>query len=122
MKREQVSDSSPTQPLLSDFSHTDANTMAARDPFADTDSEGVDRRPLDHNGEPVVATWKGRIWDTFDLPKDERKLLFKVDAFILTFASVSPGSFLRIHDHVAHRDLSWATSSRTSIRPMSTML
>jgi hypothetical protein len=61
MKREQVSDSSPTQPLLSDFSHTDANTMAARDPFADTDSEGVDRRPLDHNGEPVVATWKGRI-------------------------------------------------------------
>jgi hypothetical protein len=98
MKREQVSDSSPTQPLLSDFSHTDANTMAARDPFADTDSEGV------------------------DLPKDERKLLFKVDAFILTFASVSPGSFLRIHDHVAHRDVSWATSSRTSIRPMSTML
>ncbi|RSH93611.1 hypothetical protein EHS25_006257 [Saitozyma podzolica] len=67
--------------------------MAARDPFADTDSEGVDRRPLDHNGEPVVATWKGRIWDTFDLPKDERKLLFKVDAFILTFASL--GYFLK---------------------------
>lgn len=97
--------------------------MAARDPFADTDSEGVDRRPLDHNGETVVATWKGRIWDTFDLPEDERKLLFKVDAFILTFASVSPASlFFRMHDHVTHCDVSWATSSRTSTRPMSTML
>jgi hypothetical protein len=96
--------------------------MAARDPFADTDSEGVDRRPLDHNGEPVVATWKGRIWDTFDLPKDERKLLFKVDAFILTFASVSPNSLLRMPDlHLAHCDVSSATSSRTSTRPMSTM-
>lgn len=34
-------------------------------------------------------TWKGYIWDTWDLPKDQRWLLFKVDAFILTFASVS---------------------------------
>jgi len=36
-----------------------------------------------------VRSWKGHIWDTFDLPKDQRKLLFKLDAFILTFASVS---------------------------------
>jgi hypothetical protein len=36
-----------------------------------------------------IRTWKGHIWDTFDLPKDQRKLLFKLDAFILTFASVS---------------------------------
>jgi ACS family pantothenate transporter-like MFS transporter len=33
-------------------------------------------------------TWKGAIWDTFDLPKKERKLLFKVDAVLLTLASV----------------------------------
>ena len=36
-----------------------------------------------------IKTWKGHIWDTFDLPKGQRKLLFKVDAIVLTFASVS---------------------------------
>jgi ACS family pantothenate transporter-like MFS transporter len=36
-----------------------------------------------------TASWKGYLWDTFDLPKDERKLLFKLDAIVLTFASVS---------------------------------
>lgn len=35
-----------------------------------------------------VTSWKGYIWDTFDAPKAERKLLFKLDAVILTFASV----------------------------------
>lgn len=35
-----------------------------------------------------VKTWKGYIWDTWELPKEERRLLFKLDAFILTFASV----------------------------------
>jgi ACS family pantothenate transporter-like MFS transporter len=35
-----------------------------------------------------IKTWKGQIWDTFDLPKDQRWLLFKLDAFVLTFASV----------------------------------
>jgi ACS family pantothenate transporter-like MFS transporter len=34
-------------------------------------------------------SWKGYVWDTFDLPTDERWLMFKLDAFVLTFASVS---------------------------------
>ncbi|KAK1927365.1 major facilitator superfamily domain-containing protein [Papiliotrema laurentii] len=38
-------------------------------------------------------TWKGAIWDTFDLPKKERKLLFKVDAVLLTLASL--GYFIK---------------------------
>ena len=38
--------------------------------------------------QKTTSTWKGYIWDTWDLPKDERWLLFKVDAFVLTFASV----------------------------------
>ncbi|WOO80406.1 Pantothenate transporter liz1 [Vanrija pseudolonga] len=42
---------------------------------------------------PPTSTWKGKIWDTFDLPPEERKLLFKVDAVILTLASV--GYFLK---------------------------
>ena len=40
-----------------------------------------------------VSTWKGYLWDTWDLPPDQRWLLFKVDAFVLTFASI--GYFLK---------------------------
>lgn len=36
-----------------------------------------------------IKTWKGYIWDTWELPQDQRWLLFKLDAFVLTFASVS---------------------------------
>jgi hypothetical protein len=36
-----------------------------------------------------IKTWRGYVWDTWELPKEERWLLFKVDAFVLTFASVS---------------------------------
>ncbi|TYJ53789.1 hypothetical protein B9479_005549 [Cryptococcus floricola] len=43
--------------------------------------------------EPPKSSWKGKIWDTFDRPPLERKLLFKVDAIILTFASI--GYFLK---------------------------
>jgi hypothetical protein len=40
---------------------------------------------------PVKAksSWKSYLWDTFDLPKEERWLLFKLDACVLTFSSVS---------------------------------
>ncbi|KAK3304729.1 major facilitator superfamily domain-containing protein [Chaetomium strumarium] len=40
-----------------------------------------------------VATWKGYLWDTWELPRDQRMLLFKVDAFVLTFSSI--GYFLK---------------------------
>lgn len=36
-----------------------------------------------------VKSWKGYLWDTWEYPKDQRRLLFKLDAFVLTFASVS---------------------------------
>jgi hypothetical protein len=35
-----------------------------------------------------INTWKGYVWDTWELPRDQRWLLFKLDAFVLTFASV----------------------------------
>ncbi|KAL1604803.1 hypothetical protein SLS60_004343 [Paraconiothyrium brasiliense] len=40
-----------------------------------------------------IKSWKGYLWDTWDLPQDQRRLLFKVDAFVLTFASL--GYFLK---------------------------
>ncbi|KAH0359669.1 MFS general substrate transporter, partial [Aureobasidium melanogenum] len=42
--------------------------------------------------EPL-KTWKGYLWDTWELPPNQRWLLFKVDAFVLTFASL--GYFLK---------------------------
>ncbi|KAI5460555.1 major facilitator superfamily domain-containing protein [Mariannaea sp. PMI_226] len=40
-----------------------------------------------------IETWKGYVWDTWELPPEQRWLLFKVDAFVLTFASI--GYFLK---------------------------
>jgi MFS transporter, ACS family, pantothenate transporter len=34
------------------------------------------------------VTWKGALWDTFDSTPEERRLLFKLDAVLLTFASL----------------------------------
>jgi ACS family pantothenate transporter-like MFS transporter len=57
-------------------------------PFPEEPAGDIEARNRAKTGEPRVITWKGRLWDTFDLPPAERKLLFKVDAVILTFASV----------------------------------
>ncbi len=54
------------------------------------DSEDGPSRSNDQLIVKPISTWKGYIWDTWELPKDQRWLLFKLDAFILTFASVSP--------------------------------
>lgn len=47
--------------------------------------------PNDSREELVkpIKSWKGYLWDTWELPADQGRLLFKVDAFVLTFASVS---------------------------------
>jgi MFS family permease len=43
--------------------------------------------------DQVATTWRGYLWDTWELPRDQRRLLFKVDAFVLTFSSI--GYFLK---------------------------
>ncbi|KAG8165805.1 hypothetical protein KVR01_004357 [Diaporthe batatas] len=52
---------------------------------------------LDGPHEPsevkTKSSWKGYLWDTWTLPQDQRRLLFKLDAFVLTFASI--GYFLK---------------------------
>ena len=40
--------------------------------------------------------WQNYIWDTFDKPHEERKFLFKLDAALLTFASL--GYFIKYLD------------------------
>jgi hypothetical protein len=67
-----------------------------------------------------LKSWKGYIWDTWELPKDQRWLLFKLDAFVLTFASVSScGSLATVQLLTKLPRL--AISSRTSIFTTSTM-
>ncbi|EED22606.1 pantothenate transporter, putative [Talaromyces stipitatus ATCC 10500] len=41
-------------------------------------------------------SWKSYLWDSLDLPKEERWLLFKLDACVLTFSSI--GYFLKYLD------------------------
>lgn len=48
---------------------------------------GLDRSDASLEVKPQNS-WKGYLWDTFALPQDQRRLLFKLDAFVLTFASV----------------------------------
>lgn len=43
-------------------------------------------------------TWRSFFWDTFDKSPEERKFLFKLDAVILTFASL--GYFIKYLDQV----------------------
>ncbi|RAK89335.1 allantoate permease [Aspergillus costaricaensis CBS 115574] len=47
----------------------------------------------EHDIVRPLKSWKGYIWDTWELPSDQRWLLFKLDAFVLTFASI--GYFLK---------------------------
>lgn len=43
-------------------------------------------------------TWRSYFWDTFDKSPEERHFLFKLDAVILTFASL--GYFIKYLDQV----------------------
>jgi hypothetical protein len=56
----------------------------------DNQQDTTDRIVVPENEEDGYfrQTWKGKIWDSFDRPPAERKLLFKLDAIVLTFASV----------------------------------
>jgi hypothetical protein len=58
-------------------------------PQTSTDPESGSSDIKNEAGEVTKDTWKGRIWDTWDLPRAERRMLFKVDAVLLTLCSVS---------------------------------
>ena len=68
----------------------------------DTSPYGLDaeRGPNGSRDQLIVKpihTWKGYMWDTWELPQDQRWLLFKLDAFVLKFASVS-SAFSQLHE------------------------
>ncbi|KAJ5753881.1 uncharacterized protein N7511_008034 [Penicillium nucicola] len=57
------------------------------------DIENVSDNSSNESAVKPTKSWKGYLWDTWDLPPKQRWLLFKVDAFVLTFASI--GYFLK---------------------------
>ena len=50
------------------------------------------RRAIEHAAEvikeEVPRKWTSYVWDTLDKPKEERWFMFKLDAALLTFASL----------------------------------
>jgi len=46
----------------------------------------------------VKQSWKSYLWDTFDKSPEERRFLFKLDAALLTFASL--GYFIKYLDQI----------------------
>lgn len=69
--------------------HNSRNQAVGSD-ISDTETP---RTSQDNIAVKPLKTWKGYVWDTWELPPDQRWLLFKVDAFVLTFASI--GYFLK---------------------------
>lgn len=100
----------PPEPIASAYS-LDTEAASARP------SPKLSQETL-HEHEQL-KTWRSAIWDTWELPKDQRWLMFKLDAFVLTFASVSKlplliQSLLILISAIYSLD----TSSRTWIKQM----
>lgn len=57
-----------------------------------------DSSVLDTVKETPKRGWKSYLWDTFDKSPEERKFLFKLDAALLTFASL--GYFIKYLDQI----------------------
>ncbi|KAH3673138.1 hypothetical protein WICMUC_003861 [Wickerhamomyces mucosus] len=74
--------------------------------IVNADSLSLSSRSSEEYVETPVHTWKGRIWDAWDKPKEEAWFLFKLDASLLFI--LSSGVFLR------YLDQSNITSSYTS--------
>lgn len=72
---------------------TDAAALVDSDDVSDS-SRRKDVPTLDEG----KGTWRSYIWDTFDKSPEERQFLFKLDAVILTFASL--GYFIKYLDQV----------------------
>lgn len=54
------------------------------------------------------ATWKSYLWDTFDKPPEERRFLFKLDAALMTLASL--GYFIKYLDQVCIDSQIWISN------------
>jgi ACS family pantothenate transporter-like MFS transporter len=61
-------------------------------------TSGEEVRATDLVKEQPKANWKSYLWDTFNKSPEERRFLFKLDAVLLTFASL--GYFIKYLDQI----------------------
>lgn len=71
-------------------------TDMEKKPHAEVDDAGSNTTIVVQ--EVPKRTWRSYLWDTFDKSPEERRFLFKLDAVILTFASL--GYFIKYLDQV----------------------
>lgn len=57
-----------------------------------------DLSTIDVVQEQPKRSWRSYLWDTFDKSREERRFLFKLDAALLTFASL--GYFIKYLDQI----------------------
>lgn len=86
VKDDATDDDLETEPILAGESSRASSTD-------DGDGDGAYKY---RQRQKTRTTWKSYLWDTWDRPPAERRLLHKVDAVVLTFASV--GYFLKTLD------------------------
>ncbi|KAM6524328.1 hypothetical protein FSOLCH5_004929 [Fusarium solani] len=81
---------------MADISKAVANEKVQRvdDPTPASDSDTV----VAVVQEKPKSTWKSYLWDTFDKSPEERRFLFKLDAALMTLASL--GYFIKYLDQV----------------------
>lgn len=86
--------------------HGDSKEVELKNPTASVDDSDHSRSPL-HNptsssDDAIQAkpslTWRSYIWDSLDKSPEERRFLFKLDAAVLTFASL--GYFIKYLDQI----------------------
>ncbi|GMG02505.1 unnamed protein product [Aspergillus oryzae var. brunneus] len=97
-------------PVLAVFKHCWSPTTAGRYlPLSKTDNMApstaiAEERAVDSASDIVQKApkrkWVSYIWDTFDKSPEERRLMFKLDSAILTFASLGGLSFVLFYDRV----------------------
>lgn len=71
-------------------------------------TQAQERDPAAQKADAVVQErvkwdWRGAIWDTFNKSPEERRFLFKLDAALLTFASLgTPNPVHPTHDKMTN--------------------
>ncbi|KAF4778835.1 major facilitator superfamily transporter [Colletotrichum scovillei] len=76
---------------------TVADSPRSKSPSS-VDARGVQPTVVELVQEEPKLTWRSYVWDTLDKSPEERKFMFKLDAVILTFASL--GYFIKNLDQI----------------------
>lgn len=76
---------------------SDIKVLGVNDGGEDSGTNSIHQEPTNIATTPK-KTWRSYIWDTFDKSPEERRFLFKLDAVVLSLASL--GYFIKYLDQV----------------------